>query len=53
MLLIVIFAVYEAFLRTDIDISFSDNKWYGHNRVNLHSSAKHGSGGVGCFVKRS
>ena len=36
-----------------MDISFSDYKWFGHNRTNLHSNARRGSGGVGCFVKRS
>ena len=36
-----------------MDISFSDYKWFGHNRTNLHSNARSGSGGVGCFVKRS
>ena len=48
-----IFAVCETFLRCDIDIFFSDYKWYGHHRKNLHSNARRGSGGVGCFVKRS
>ena len=48
-----IFAVCETFLRDDTDISFSDYKWYGHNRNKLHSNARRGSGGVGCFVKRS
>ena len=48
-----IFAVCETFLRNDINISFSDYKWYGHNRSNIHSNARRGSGGVGCFVKRS
>ena len=26
-------------------------KWYGNNRTNLHTNARRGSGGVGCFVK--
>ena len=49
----IFFAVCETFLRIDIDISFSDYKWYGRNTVNLHSIARRGSGGVVRFVKRS
>ena len=32
-------------------LSLSGYHWYGNNRANLHKNARHGSGGVGAFVK--
>ena len=43
--------IVETHLRNDDMISIDGCKWIGHNRKNLHRSARTGSGGEGFLIK--